>query len=594
MKWFALLWGMLFSVNVIGQQAGWLTYYEKSGNKATPRYDETIGYLKRMAAAYPMVNVSYFGKSGQGRDLPLVIIDKDGRSTPEGIRSSGRSVLLIQACIHPGECEGKDAGMMLIRDIVVEKKHPGILDHVSILFIPIFNVDGHERFGPFNRINQNGPDEMGWRVTADNHNLNRDYLKADTPEMQAWLKMFNSWMPDFFIDTHTTDGADYQYLLTYQMEILGEMDPDLTAWSRDVFLKEMTGYMEDHGIPVFPYIEFRNWFDIRSGLISSVAPPMLSQGYTSRMNRPGLLLETHMLKSYEQRVGATYQCLLVSLQILNREHTRLENLISSADRLTASGKFRAEPFPLQFETTSTDSVMVDFLGISYEKVISPVTGKSYYHYTGNKITEHLPWFDHAKPSVVCKLPEAYLIPPQWKEVISRLRYHGIKMKYLTHDTVLYVHSWRITNPVWQQNPYEGRHILTKFQSSDTTVERSFPAGSVIIDLAQPGARIIAELLEPEGDGSLLYWGFFDGIFEQKEYAEEYVMEPLAEQMLEKDPALRREFEEMKKKDSSFASNQFLMLNWFYSKTPYRDPARYMYPVGRIYDRRLVDKLTAGK
>jgi len=165
----------------------------------------------------------------------------------------------VQACIHPGESEGKDAMLMLLRDMVIDKKNTHLLDHISILFIPVFNVDGHERFGPYNRINQNGPKEMGWRVTANNLNLNRDFLKAETPEMKAWLKMFNKWLPDFFIDTHTTDGADYQYVLTYLMEIFGNMDDGLTNWCKNRFLPDMTGKMESRGFPVFPYIGFRDW-----------------------------------------------------------------------------------------------------------------------------------------------------------------------------------------------------------------------------------------------------------------------------------------------------------------------------------------------
>jgi hypothetical protein len=206
-------------ISSFAQFEEWETFFELSGKKETPRYKETMDFCKRLEKKSRWVHMTSFGKSAMERDLPLMIIDNQGLSDPNAVHASGKVVLLIQACIHPGEPEGKDAGLMLVRDLVIGNKFPGLLDHVSVLFIPIFNVDGHERFGPFNRINQNGPQEMGWRVTANNLNLNRDFLKADAPEMQAWLNMFNTWMPDFFIDSHTTDGADYQYVLTYQMEI---------------------------------------------------------------------------------------------------------------------------------------------------------------------------------------------------------------------------------------------------------------------------------------------------------------------------------------------------------------------------------------
>jgi hypothetical protein len=219
--------------------ADWDTYYEKSGKTRTPRYAETIDFCRRLDEASPWVRYTTFGVSPQGRDLPLLIVSKRGVFSPEEAeraRRKGHIIILVQAGIHAGEIEGKDAALMLVRDIAVMKRFPELLDDVSILFIPIFNVDGHERFGPYNRINQNGPEEMGWRTTANSLNLNRDYLKADAEETRAWLQLFNAWLPDFFVDCHTTDGADYQYVVTYIVDIFGNMAPALTDWARDVYI----------------------------------------------------------------------------------------------------------------------------------------------------------------------------------------------------------------------------------------------------------------------------------------------------------------------------------------------------------------------
>ncbi len=267
----------------------WATYFERSGGKATPRYDETIAYCRRLAAASKWIEYTSFGTSPQGRDLPLLIIDKDGKFVPQERRK--KAVLLIQACIHAGESDGKDAGLMLARDIAITKKLEHLVDGVTVLFIPIFNVDGHERFGPFNRINQNGPEEMGWRVTAQNLNLNRDYLKADAPEMRAWLALFNQWLPDFFIDCHVTDGADYRYVVTYSLETRGNMASNLTEWTRDVYQERIEKMMADDGFPLSPYIFFKKRHDPESGLVSWVAGPRFSQGYTAVRNRPGLLID---------------------------------------------------------------------------------------------------------------------------------------------------------------------------------------------------------------------------------------------------------------------------------------------------------------
>ncbi len=209
---------------LISQPTDWLTYYEKSGNLATDRYAGSMAFTAQLDKFSSQINVFSFGVSPEGRSLDCLIYDIDGLTKASEIRARGRIILLVQACIHPGESEGKDAMFMLLRDLVVHKQNQELFKHVSLLFIPIFNVDGHERFSAWGRINQNGPTEMGWRTTAQNLNLNRDYLKADAPEMQAWLRLYHQWQPDFFIDTHTSDGADYQYVITYALETGGQMN----------------------------------------------------------------------------------------------------------------------------------------------------------------------------------------------------------------------------------------------------------------------------------------------------------------------------------------------------------------------------------
>jgi len=590
------------------QETDWITPYEKSGGTETPRYQETVDFLKRLAASNSMLTLTTFGKSAQGRDLPLLIVDKEGLSEPYAIHATGRIILLIQACIHPGESEGKDAGMMFIRDLIksgyanpleMVKNTTGIklsppslslLNNVSIVFIPIFNVDGHERFGPYNRINQNGPKEMGWRVNANNLNLNRDFLKADAPEMVAWLKFFNEWMPDFFIDCHTTDGADYQYVLTYLMEIFGEMDTQLTSWSSDVFVPQLQKAMDTAGYPVFPYVDFRRWHDPKSGLITEVAPPMLSQGYSALRNRPGLLIETHMLKPYRQRVNATYECIKISLEILNRENITLLSLIRKADRFCTSEAFRQNPFPLQFETLENDSIMVGFKGVEYTLEKSKISGGNWIKYTTIPATFKLSYFCKTRPVLTVRLPYAYIIPAEWKAVIDRLQIHGIQMKFLQKGTSIRISTYRFKNPKWQLNPYEGRHPMTNIEYDEITENRWFPAGSAIVEVLQPAARIIPHILEPKGNGSYIYWGFFDAIFEQKEYAEFYVLEQLADKMSKENPALLVELNNKKAVDTSFAKNPNLILNWFYNKSPYIDQRKNIYPVGKIVDRAVLEGL----
>lgn len=587
---FSILNLLLFSLLLNAQDSAFLTCYEKSEYLSTPRYAETIDFCKKLDKASPLLHYTTFGKSPEGRDLPLLIVDKNGNFTPEAVRKSGNAVLLIQACIHAGESDGKDAGLMLLRDMAVYKKKLNGLDHVTILFIPIFNTDGHERFGPYNRINQNGPDEMGWRTTSQNLNLNRDYMKADAPEMQAWLKLYTKWLPDFFVDCHATDGADFQYTMTYALETLGNTEKVLTSWTENVCRKYLVSEMKKSGFPVFPYVQFRNWHDPRSGLTMGVSPPMLSQGYNAMRNRPGLLIETHMLKPYKSRVASTYAMLSHTIELLNKEYKTLQTIIAKADAYTAGVEFRKEPFPVNFTESYADSTKVEFLGFEYSIDTSDLTGGLWFKYDNQKPTKwQLTLFPDCKADKFVSLPEAYLIPPQCGLIIERMKLHGIKMMLLTHQLTCLVKTSRFRQVRWAQKPYEGHHKLT-YNLTDTVEQRTFPTGTMLVELNQRTARIIAHLLEPVSPDSFAAWGFFDSYMEQKEYAESYVMEVLARKMLLDSPALKAEFEQKKATDKAFASNPDEMLNWLYEKSPYGDSRMNLYPVGRILKKEELDKI----
>ena len=583
MKHFYLLFLLSgLSIFLQAQQDDWETYYEKSGKIATPRYAETLAFLEKLDAHSEAIYMTDFGQSPQQRPLKYVIYDREGLKNPDDIKASGRVLLMVQAGIHPGESEGKDAMLLLLRDQVKKQKYKALFEQVSLLFIPVFNVDGHERFSPYGRINQNGPVEMGWRVTAQNYNLNRDYLKADAPEMQAWLKLFDQFDPDFFIDTHTTDGADYQYVMTYGLELGDNIDAGLTAWQKDVFLPFWDNAMHEDGFPVFPYVSFRSWHDPRSGLVSWMSGPMLSQSYTAHRNRAGLLLETHMLKPYSQRVDATLAAILHSMEILSLHGKQLQQLNQKADEYAASADFRAKDFALQYKLDQTDSIMVPFAGVQYEKRISELTGGDLFVYDASRPdTFLLPLFQIFVPDKVVKLPEAYLIPVEWTEVIDRLKWHGVHFEVLKQSTEFEVEQYVFNDISWQQRPYEGRHRVSNFSMEQRIQKQTYPAGSVKVPTDQPLIRLIAHMLEPEGDGSLLEWGFFDPIFEQKEYAETYVMEPLARRMLDSIPGLRETYEAKKLADPEFARNSWAQLNWFYRQTPWWDEKYMVYPIGRL-------------
>jgi hypothetical protein len=558
------------------------TAWAESGGLDTPDYAATVAWCEAAAAASDAVTFTSFGASGQGRDLPLLVYDRRGRFTPG--RRDGRVVVMLQACIHAGESCGKDAGMELLRaldDGSFAGRFGVDLDRTTFLFIPIFNVDGHERFGPYGRINQNGPREMGWRTTASNLNLNRDYLKADTPEMQAWLALWNAWSPDFFIDAHSTDGADYQYALTYSLETRGNLDPDLTAWVK-AYESAMHEQLEADGWPMFPYVTFKEWHDPKSGLRTWVAGPRFSQGYAAVRNRPGLLIETHMLKDYPTRVEATIALVGRTLAWVESRHDELAALNAAADRRTASPEFRAEPFPLRFTSTEA-SRPVPFRGVAYRETTSAVTGGAYMVFSGTPETWELDWYDEVQPEVTARLPEAYLVPPEWTDVIARLRWHGVAVKRLAEPVVIEARTWRLVDPQWRSEPYEGRHPVTC--TAEPLVEsRTWPAGTVVVDMNQPAARAAAHLLEPQGPDALVQWGFFDPIFTRTEYVESYVIERMIPGLLEQHPEWAAELEALKADDPDFAANPWAIRDWFYRRTPYYDSRVGIYPVGCVDSR----------
>jgi hypothetical protein len=574
-----ILGRLLFPAESFAQQSGnFDTWWERSGFTETPRYEQTIDFSKKLAGASPLISYQVFGKSPQGRDLPLLILDKDGFSTPEEVNRSGKLKILVQACVHAGEPEGKDAGLALFRDIAVNHKELD-LDHITVLLIPIFNVDGHERFTHYSRINQNGPAEAGWRTTATNLNLNRDYLKADAPEMQAWLKLYCQWDPDIFIDCHTTDGADYQYPIT--MEYDGFCHQLLNQWLSMTLAPKLIEAMEMSGFPLFNYVAFRKWHDPRSGLVGQVPGPRFSTGYVAARNRFALLIETHMLKDYKTRVLATYALLENTLSVVAPEISQIKGMICTADSLTASKDFRSEPCLLDCVPSGTDSVMVEFRGKEYTVEKSGLTGGNWYRYSNTPALFTLPLFNKQVPTLQVSLPKAYIIPAEWQEVIRRLDWHGIRYEVLTEADSLTVETYRFSSPRWAASPYEGRQILESFSMDTVRMERIFPKGSVRVNTDQPNARLIAFMFEPLTDESFLRWGFFNAIFEEKEYVETYVMEKMAREMIRKNPDLKTQLDRLKSEDPAFAADAYAQLMWFYRQTPYYDPSIGLYPVGKL-------------
>jgi len=572
-----------FNVFLMAQEGNWLTKFEKTKYKNTVTYEECIEFSKKIAAASPLAHYSEMGYSPQQRAIPLLIIDKDGYTQAQQIKNAGRLILFIQAGIHAGEPDGTDAGFLLIRDLLLRKKNLKLLDSLSILFIPSFNVDGLARMSPYNRINQNGPEEMGWRTNSNNLNLNRDYMKADSPEIRAWLKLFNEYLPDLFIDCHTTDGADYQYVATYALETFGNMDAGLSEWVKEVYEPYLVHEMKTKNAPIFPYVTFRNWHDPRSGLIRSVGTPMISQGYTALQNRIGLLIETHMLKAYKPRVFATYNMLLSSMKIMYAHATKLKDINHHADLMMSSQKYSPKDLVIKYQVNMKDSSKVDFLGFEYDIVKSDLTGGDWFQYSDRKTTFSLNLFEKQLPKEKVELPLAYIIPVEWQNVQDILKAQGVQYFISDKKRTIPVESYRFSHQKWSSSSFEGRQNLVHFEMSSFTDSLTYEAGAMIVPVKQRALKVLVYLLEPKADNSLVSWGFFNSTMERKEYAETYVMEKMALEMIEKNPDLLTEFNAWKEQNPEQAQNQWLQTMWFFKRTPYWDQKINIYPIGRIID-----------
>ena len=586
MKFLLSIFLLLLVLKISAQEATFTIPYEKDNNQ-TMTYDEVIEYCSLLDSLFMEVRYKNFGISSRGNTLPYLIIE-------DPMKGKEKLNLWIQAGIHPGESDGIDAGFLFLRDVLTKTELRPLLKDVRIFFLPVFNADGLKRFGVYNRINQNGPREMGWRTTALNLNLNRDFMKADAPEMQAWLRLFNEINPDFIVDCHTTDGADYQYAITYALDTYETLNQDLANWLNKTYVPFMEQNMDKDGFPVFPYVFFRQWHNPKSGLIRHASRPMLSHGYTILSDRPCLLIETHMLKPYNVRVEATRRMLMHTLMILAKYKTGYKEILNKADKNRNTDEFLQNDFPIHFQTSIKDSVLSNFKGFAFDTLTSQITGGEYYVYHNDKPEIFNLWlFDKIESTQDIKIPIAYLVPPEWNTVIERIKLHGITTITVQNDTKISAIQTKLNNVKFSSFPYENR-FRPSFDTDEFDADIIIPKGSILIPSKQSKIKVLIWLLEAESEDSFLKWGFFNSIFEQKEYVEMYVMEPLAVEMFKNDPQLKETFEKKKKEDKQFAASQWLQMNWVYNHSLWADPQRNVYPVLKIIKDSEFKKLIPSK
>jgi hypothetical protein len=570
---------------------------ERAEYRTTPDYATTVEYLERLAGeSRGRMRVENFGSTGEGRDLKIAIASRGGVFDPDAAHAEGRAVVLVQNCIHAGEPDGKDACLALLRDALLDPAIGALLGRVVLVVIPVYNVDGHERRSKYHRINQNGPEQQGWRANATNLNLNRDYLKADAPETRAFLRLVGRWRPDFFVDDHVTDGADFQYDVTFAVDTTPDVFPATAQWLGSTVVPELVRAVDGAGHLAFPApIFLRDDSDPARGLAFHENPPRFSTGYMILRNRPGLLVEMHMLKDYRTRVTGNYALLRGLLGVLHRDAGRLRECNRAADaaaRDLGLQPFPRPPFPLVLGPTGA-SEPVRFRGREYRRYPSELSGATAIRYGPTATDATLPSEPGSRVVVAVVPPAGYLIPPSWTGVIDVLDAHGVESRRTTAPWSGPVEQYRCSGMRWPSAPFEGRHPILGVGNVEpgfgtfgrcvrSTEHREFRAGSVVVPLDQPLAKVAIHWLEPEAPDSALRWGFFSSIFEQKESGESYVLERLGAEMAEREPKLRAEFTERLRSDPALASDPAARLGFFYERSPWYSAQRVgEYPVVRL-------------
>lgn len=557
------------------------TVAERSGFSRTGRYDEVIALCDAFARRHPdAVRCATFGTTPEGRPMKMLVATRTAAFTPEAARERNLPVTLVQGGIHAGEIDGKDAGFLALREVLEGKAAKGALAKQVLLFVPVFNVDGHERFKAWNRPNQRGPEEMGWRTTAQNYNLNRDYAKADAPEMQAMLALVNAWDPLVTVDLHVTDGAKFEHDVSIQVEPLYSGDEALRTLGHALRQRTMDDLARQGSLPLPFYPSFVKEDDPASGFVDGVAPPRFSTGYFPLRNRFAMLVETHSWKDYPTRVRITRNTVVSVIEQVAREGGRWLAEARAADARAAD--LAGKPVPLDYRATDATRT-IPFRGYAYTRTRSDVSGALMTRYDETQPQVwHIPLRDDVQPGLTVEAPRAgYVVPAAYAAIVgAKLDQHGIEYRRLGRDVArAATQAFRASKAGFAPQPSEGRLRLT-VQGRWAPEPHDLRAGALFVPIAQPRARLVMTLLEPQAGDSLLAWGWFNNHFERKEYMEDYVAEEVAREMLARDPALKAEFERRLQEDPAFASDPKARLDFFYRRHPAWDDRFQLYPVLR--------------
>lgn len=576
-KLILLIFPLLFTAIADAQ----LTPFEQSNDKNyTATYQQVISYYHALAKQQPQMRLFNYGSTDIGKPLTLVVLSKDKIFDPAQIKKQNKRVLLINNGIHPGEPEGIDASMMLVRDLLKKNQLP---KDIVLCFIALYNIDGSMNRG-VSRVNQNGPRAYGFRGNYRNLDLNRDFIKADSRNALAFAQILNTWQPEVFLDNHTSDGADYQYVMTLIETQKDKQNPILAAYTDKTLTPDLYKGMKKSGFEMIPYGAGEQGLP-DSGIVSFMETPRFSTGYAAQHNIISYMTETHMLKPFDKRVWATYAFMQNLIGICQRDAKLLGEMKKKVDAEVAQQK----TFGLNWQVDESKVDTITFKGYAAEYKTSDVSGLKRLYYDRNKpYTKTVKFYNTYKTTATADKPVAYIIPQAWGKVIDLFKLNKVAMSRLAHDTTLDLQMYYIADYKTGNRPYEGHYLHSNVKLNPVDAKVRFYEGDYVVYVNQPINRYIVETLEPQGVDSFFAWNFFDSMLGQKEYFSDYVFEDVAAKMLNEDPALRKKLDEAKTADPKLAGSAAAQLNWVYRNSPYFEKTYLRYPVGKLLQTTKLD------
>ncbi len=571
-KVIVIIYILIFGTKASAQSL--ITPFEKSDGKQTATYFECIRYYEMLDKQFKSISIKTFNTTDAGYPLHLILFSADNNFDISKWQKD-KVIILINNGIHPGEPDGIDASMMLLRDLASGKI--AAPKNVALGFIAVYNIGGALNRNSFSRVNQHGPESYGFRGNAQNLDLNRDFTKNDSRNAKAFAAIFHYLKPHIFMDNHVSDGADYQHTMTLLSTQHNKLGGRVGDFLHNKLEPALYKNMQQKNWPLIPYVNFEDG-NPDKGWAAFYDPPRYSSGYTSLFQTMGFVPETHMLKPFAERVKSTYAL----MQAMIEESSKQADQIIETKKASEEAVLKQTQFALAWTVDSSRFDMINFKGYETATKTSEVTGMPRLFYDHTKPFEkQVKFYNYYKEANVITAPKAYIIPQGWHDVIDLLKLNNVSMRRLTKDTIIQVEAYHIEDYKSLPRPYEKHHKNTDVVTSKKLQPILFLKGDYIINCNQPAKRYIIEMLEPTGDDSFFAWNFFDAILQQKEGYSNYRWEDVAAEYILKHPEVKQQLEEKKKTDTTFAASANAQLNFVYKNSPYYEPAHLRYPVYRL-------------